>query len=161
MSNQLVQKMKIISGLNPLDSTGAAANGDYISLKNSHHVTIIIKWGVSLVATQAITLTQATSVAGAGAKALSFTKTWVNADTTSSDAFVKTTVTSDTYDKTAASQQIHVIEIDASQLDVENGFDCIRVNLESPGANATLQDITYIASRLRHASTNPNAQITD
>ena len=161
MSNQLVQHNKILSALNPIDTTGAAANGDFISLKNSHHVTIILQFGVSLVATPAITLSQATDVAGTGAKALAFVTSWVNADTTSGDSFTKTTVASNTFDKSAASEQLIVIEVDGRSLDVENGFDCLRVNLASPGANATLVSMLYIGSKLRHASTDPNEQITD
>ncbi len=158
---ELSKRGKIISGLTPIDATGAAKNGDYISMKNAAHCTVILHFGVSLVATQAITLTQATEVAGSTTKALGFDLIQVNADVTATDTFVETTVTSDTIDKSAASEQLFAIEIDADDLDVDNGYDCFRVNLESPGGQATLVSILYICTELRYAAAVPVSQIID
>jgi len=161
MSNQLSKYGKIVAGLQPIDTTGAAANGDYISMKGLHHVSIVLMFGVALVATPAITLTQAKTVAGGSAKALGFDKIQVNAATGTSDAFVDTDVTSNTIDKAAGSGQLFVIEVDASDLDGDNAFDCLRCNLESPGGNATLVSILYVGTPLRYGAQSPPSAITN
>jgi len=105
--------------------------GDYISLKNFAGVTIVIMVDVtSGTDTGAVTLTQASAVAGTGAKALSFDYQWSNLDTETADALTKTAVTSDTFDAGGVTKScLYVIEVKAEDLDVDNGFDCLRANL--------------------------------
>jgi hypothetical protein len=42
-------------------------------------------------------------------------------------------VSSDTYNLTATANKVNIIEVDASSLDVDNGFDCVRVGIATPG----------------------------
>ena len=105
--------------------------GDYISLKNFAGVTIVIMLDVTTGTDDgAVTLTQATTVAGGSAKALSFDYQWANVDTETADALTKTAVTSDTFNAGGVTKScLYVIEVKAEDLDVDNGFDCLRVNL--------------------------------
>lgn len=105
--------------------------GDYVSLKNYAGVTIIIMLDVtSGTDTGAVTLTQATEVAGSTTKALGFSYQWQNLDTESADALTKTAVTSDTFNAGGVTKScLYVIEVKAEDLDQANGYDCLRVNL--------------------------------
>lgn len=58
----------------PKNYTGAAVTKKFVSLKLYGKLTIVIKTGAWAAGTAAVTLKQATDVAGTGAKALAFTK---------------------------------------------------------------------------------------
>lgn len=157
--NTLVENAAIEVAAVPIDTTGAAVDGDYVSLKNYGHLTIIIAQGAWAGGTPAVTLNQATAVAGTGAKALGFDYRWTKV-AISGTTFTKTAVTSDTFDLPAVANTINVIEIDASDLDVANGFDCVSLQIESPGANADLISAFYILSQPRYAqATLPDPKV--
>lgn len=147
----LVENMKIVAGLYPIDTTGAAVTGDYVSMKNYGHLTVIIKTGVLTSSdAMAVTLKQATAVAGTGEKALAFSKYW--AATANDDTFTATTATSNTFNIADTDDaRMFVLEVDAADLDTANNFDCVRVGISSPGAHAALVDVTYILSKPRFA----------
>lgn len=149
MNNRLVHNAAIEVAAVPIDTTGAAVTGDYFSLKNFNHLTLIISQGAWAGGTPAVTLKQATDVAGTSEKALSFTKRWTKVALTGT-TFTETTVSSDTFNLPATANTINVLEIDASMLDVDNGFDCVRLNIASPGANADLICVVAILSQPRY-----------
>jgi len=137
---------------------------DYVSLKHYQHATIILTVdNATTVTGSAITVKQASAVAGTGEKALSVDWVWLNIDTGSAggDVLVKTAVTSDTFttDATNAKNLIYVLEIDAAELDVANGFDCIR--LGTGDATAAICSAVYVLSGSRYKSSTPPAAITD
>jgi hypothetical protein len=68
----LVETRRIEAGCGPVNTTGAAVTGAYVSMKDFNHLTIIIQQGAWAGGTPAVTLKQATAIAGTGAKALSF-----------------------------------------------------------------------------------------
>jgi len=106
--------------------------GDYISLKNYAGVTIYILLDVTSGTDDgAVTITQATEVAGSTTKAFTnWDFMWANLDTESADALTKTAVTSGTFDAGGVTKScLYVIEVKAEDLDVDNGYDCLRVNL--------------------------------
>lgn len=144
----LIENAGIEVGQVPKDVNGVVSNGQYISLKNFNHVSIIIKQGAWAGGTPAVTLTQATTIAGAGAKAAPIPFQWQKAGITPS-TFARTAVVADTFNLPATANTITVLELDAEQLDAQNDFDCVRVNVASPGAVADLLDITYILSEPR------------
>lgn len=144
----LVEQVGIETAAVPKDITGAVTNGQYVSLKNYNHLSIIIKQGAWAGGTPAVTLTQATAIAGTGAKAAPIPYQWQKAGLAASQ-FVRTAVVSDTFNLPATANTITVLEIDAEQLDSSNDFDCVRVSIASPGANADLLDITYVLSEPR------------
>lgn len=154
------EQYKIVNALFPVNATGAAKSSDWLCLKNYHHVAFIISFGVSLVGTPAITLDQATDVAGTGSKTLGFSNIWVNATAATNDVLTKTAVTSDTHSKTAVSNQVFVVEVDADSLDLDNDFNCVQVDISTPGANDTYVSIVAIAEPRYKDGTLP-AIITD
>jgi hypothetical protein len=153
-----VAEEKFISAADPKNYTGAAMTDKYVSLKNYQRLTIIIQTGAWAGGTAAVTLSQATAVAGTGAKALSFTKQFN--DVATSGTLVETAVVSDTFTIGTASK-IWVIEVDASSLDVANNFDCVTLGIATPGANADLYSVSYILSGSRYQQSTPPSAIVD
>lgn len=147
---KLVEWMGIETGVLPKDITGAAQVGDYVSLKNYDHCTIIIQQGAWAGGTPAVTLEQATDVANSlsDSKTLAFTKRWTKVGVTGT-TFVETAVVSNTFNLPAVANTINVLEIDAQDLDVTNGFDCLTAKVASPSTNADLLSITYLLSGAR------------
>jgi hypothetical protein len=158
---RLVDRAQIVQALEAKNYTGAAGTGAYISLKNAGHVTIVIQTGAWAGGTAAVTLKQATAIAGTANKALSFGTQYTNVAGTTTDLLTATAVASDTFNLSAANAT-HVIEVDAASLDIANGFDCLSLQVASPGANADLYAAFYVVDGpLRYAGVTPPSAITD
>lgn len=155
---QLVETHKLIWAMEPKNKTGAASTDKYVSLKNYNHLTIIIQTGAWAAGTAAVTLTQASAVAGTGAKALSFANVWH--DVATAGTLVKTAVVSDTFNLDTANK-IYVIEVDAASLDMANGFDCITLSVATPGANADFYGAVYVLSESRYKQATPPTALLD
>lgn len=160
---RLTDIAKIVLG-SPIIGALATTNGDcdYVSLKGYSGCTILIQVdNATTVTGAAITLKQATAVAGTSEKALAFDTMFANVDTGATDTLVETAVTSNTFttDTTDNKNLMYVVEVDASDLDVANGFDCLRVD-SLLMANA-VGVVTYILHGARHASPISISAITD
>lgn len=140
---RLIDKAKLVFGTAPANYSGAASTSDIVSFKDYNHATVIIQTGAWAGGTAAVTLKQATDVAGTGAKALSFAKMWTNDGDTTSDSLAEIAVASDTFNLDTANA-MYVVEIDATDLDLANAFDCLRVDVASPGANADYYGVTIV-----------------
>jgi hypothetical protein len=146
---KFVENFAICTAASPVDTTGAAVAGNWVSLKGYESVTIIITQGAWAGGTPAVTLDQATAVAGTGSKTLGLTKYWSKVGLAAGD-FTETAVSSDTFNLTTTNDTITVMQVHASELDVDNGFDCVQVDIASPGANADLISVMYILSGARY-----------
>jgi len=161
-SLRLLDSDKVVMGCPPAALATTAGDGDYISLKNFDRVAFLIAVdNATTVTGGAVTLKQATLVDGTGEKALAFTKMWANEDAAASDTLVETAVTSNTFttDTTDAKNLIYVIEIQAADLDVSNGFDCVRIDVASM-ANA-VGSVLYLLRSSRYAPPLAISAITD
>ena len=154
MAVHLAESAVVEAGVVPQDINGVAVDGDWLSLKNYRRLQIILQQGAWAGGTPAVTLEQATDVAGAGAKALSFTERWHQVGLTGTE-FTKATVTSDTFNLPNTANTTNILVINAEDLDVAGGFDCVRVRVASPGANADLLSVEYILTEPRYASAVP------
>ena len=155
----LVDKAKIVTGVAPVALT---ADGDFVSMKGFQKLTVIISVdNGNTVTGGAITLDQAQDVSATGAKALAFTNVYANTDVAASDTLTATTVTSNTFttNTTNAKNLLYVIEIDATDLDMDNNFDCVRVGCASM-ANA-VGCVLYILHGPRYADALARTAITD
>jgi len=161
MSNmRFIENAKPVVMAVPIDTTGAAVSGDYVSMKGYTHLTIVIMQGAWAGGTPAVTLKQATDVAATGEKALSFSKYWSGTALTD-DQYAATAVVSDTFNLTATANKVTILEVNASDLDVDNGFDCVRVGIASPGANADLICVLGILTGTRYPQATTQAAISD
>lgn len=155
----LHENAKLVVGQVPLDITGAGFNGDWVSLKNYRCCNIVLMCGAWAGGTAAVTVEQATAVAGTSNKAVSFAYKWEGTALTD-DNLARVAVTSDTFNLDTANE-FHVIPIFASMLDADNGFDCVRVVVATPGANADLAACLYILTQPRYSQADPPSAIVD
>ena len=156
-----VENLHLVDGVAP--SGTPLGNEDYVSMKGWDQIAIVLHAdNATTVTGSVVTVKQATAVAGTGEKALSFATMYANEDTATNDTLVKTAVVSDTFTTVATNNlnSLYVIEIKAADMDTENDFDCIRVDLTDP----TAQDIgaLYLLSRGRYQGGLPRVSaITD
>lgn len=161
-SPRLVDNMKIVTGCNPALLATTAGDGDYVSMRDYAHCTMILTiLNATTVTGGAVTLLQATDVAGTSAKALEFTKMWANTDTGASDTLVETAVTSNTFTTSTTNSKAlkYVIEIEATDLDIANSFDCLRIDVASSAAS--VGNVEYILSGAREKPPISRSAITD
>jgi len=156
MTGNFPEQAAIEVGAVPIDTTGAAVTGDYFSMKNYGRLAIIIYQGAWAGGTPAVTLKQATDVGNSASdeKALGFSWMWTKTGLTGT-TFTKTAVTSNTFNLTATANTITVIEVNAETLDADNDFDCVRVNIATPGSNADLICVAYIGLDPRYPQALP------
>lgn len=159
MSNTLPEQYKIVEAM-PNATDAAGRTGDYVSLKNAlmAYVFVDIKQGNA--ATIAITIEQATAVAGTASKAITVAvPIWSNLDTAASDTLVRRTdAVAYTTDAGVKNKQV-IFQIDPATLDLAGGFDCITLKTGASDV-ANLTSATYfLESRLQQAT--PPAAITD
>lgn len=161
----LVQDTKIVHGqlalLNTAGFTGGAA-ADYVSMKNYNHLTVIVGLApASGTDTAAITLKQASDVAGTGEKALAFTRAWRCPASSSVDTLTETTYASSITTSAVAALELFVLEVDGADLDVAGGFDCVRADVTDPGAVSTPAYVLYILGESRYGQATPPSAIVD
>lgn len=143
----------VIEGFPAVDLSVAANNGDYISLKNANRVAVVFIGGIGTAGDDpTLTVQQAQDVSGTGAKALNFTTIYRKQAATSLAGTAAWTVTTqsaaNTYTNDTAAEQalIWAVEFDPSDLDVANGFDCLRATVADVGNNAQPGCLIYLVS---------------
>lgn len=148
LNSLLVEDAQIVMAIVPVDSQTAANNGDWVSLKNYARCTIVLIKAAGVAGDDPVfTVRQAQDVSGTGAKALNFTRIDAKVGTqTGVGTF--TTVTQaagNTYTDlvSAEAQAIMVVEFKAEDLDVNNSFDCIQLQIPDTGSGGA-QLITAI-----------------
>jgi hypothetical protein len=113
-----------------------------VSLKGYERLTIVLLClNATTVTGSAITVKQTTDVTNSQSdeKAVAFATMWANTDCAAGDTLTETTVTSNT-GTTNSKSLMYVIEVRADDLDLANGFDCVRVGT----GNATAQTVTAL-----------------
>jgi hypothetical protein len=159
MNMEFLDRYDIVEGLKPM--TPSSSTPDYVSLKNYEKCTVVIHVANATTVTgSAITIKQATAVAGTGEKALAFTTMKANIDCAASATWVVTAVVSNTFttDATNSKNLMYVIEVDPSSLDIAGGFDCFRAG--TGNATAAVLDVVYILEK-KYPGTVQTAAITD
>ncbi len=147
-----VEGAKIVMGLAPI-APPSTSRTDIVSLKNYNRccIVILVNNTTTGVTGSAITLTQSQDVSNTAGKALAFTQAWRslncgasgNNDTLSNFAVVSNTFTTDT---TSSVNHMYVIEVNETDLDVANNFDCVTVALATAvNANIGVLFILYPA----------------
>jgi len=154
---RLVQNRRMWMFRPPIDGNGATYGGDkqFACLRGFTDFVIHFFFGNVATADSTITLKQAKNVGGSGAKELAFDTIWLvksdAGDPVDQDKPVRTTVAANSFTVANATHDNHhmMVEMHASQLDVQNGFDCIRPNFVG-GAGATLVAIVIEAYNPRY-----------
>lgn len=145
--------------------TSTLGDTDYVSLKDHARlrITISIADGTTVTGST-ITLKQATAVDGTSEKALAFTRMLANTDYAASKAMVETAVSSNTFTSqtTNSKDSLYIIDVKAEDLDVANGFDCVRVDGTGHAAtNSRGVVVLYDLYGKRYSGSTPTQAITD
>ncbi len=149
----LHEQVKIVMGAPP----AAAPTSDYVSLKNCTKMTalILLQNAAGGITASDITINQATNVAAGGAKVLTAGTAatgYRNIDTATADLLSAFTITTGTFatDTTVNNGALYVLEINAADLDVANGFDCVQIaNLNGV---ASILGIVYLLWPARYGA---------
>lgn len=141
----------LVEGVPAVDLQDGANNGDWISLKNNQRVAVVFVSGLGTGGDDpTLTIQQAQDNGGTGSKALNFTEILTKqaaTDLSSTGQWTRVTQSaSNTYTDTDAAEQslIWVVEFEAADLDVDNGFDHLRATVADIGSNAQPGYIFYI-----------------
>lgn len=146
--------LNIHTALLPVDSQSGANTGLVVSLKGYEGVLIVVEKMAGVAGDDpVVTLTQATAVAGTNEKALPLPANRVRSKlhaTTVPGLFTdvaNAAATGGTYtdDTSAEKAGIIAIDIKATDLDVDNEFDCVRLAIPDTGAGGAQRiSATYI-----------------
>jgi len=130
----LAEKRRPVEAIPPA-TNGSALAGDYISLKNVSHVTAVVHITQGNAAPCAITIEQATAVAGTNSKVITeAVPIFANQDCAASDLIVEQTKAVNFTTSATLKHKIVVFEIDPATLDTNNGFDCLTVKVGASNA---------------------------
>lgn len=158
MNARMDEQAYFVQGTSMVALTGAGGDASYVSLKGYRKATVIVDIlnGTTVTGT-AVTLKQATAVAGTGEKALAYTRMLANIDVGASQTMVETAVSSSTFtsDTTNSKRLRYIIEVDSEALDTAGGFDCFRV--DGAGAVNSTGLVSYILWGARHSGASPMA----
>jgi hypothetical protein len=155
----MLDLMQCAMGFAPVDMSAGANNSDWVLLARYRRLVILFFKAAAASGTEdpTVTLLQAQDNTGAGSKALnipanrSWTKT--NADLTTVGTFTAGAPTNNTLTvaTSAQKQAIWMIEIDAADLDVNNGFNAVQANVADVGVTAQLGSLIYLLGEPRQA----------
>ena len=122
----------------PPAADAAGRTGAWVSLKNAVRAWVEFYVDQGNAATIAVTINQASAVAGTGSKAITnAVPIWANQDATAA-AFTRQTDAVSFTTSAAVKKKIVIFEIDPASLDVAGGFDCITcITGASNAANIT------------------------
>jgi len=147
MNTRMIEWLNVVWANEPKNYTGAASTDLYASLATYERILIAIQTGAWAGGTAAVTLKQATAPAGTSAKALNFAQYWTK--TSATDVATKVTAVSNTFNLDTANE-LYLIEVVASDLDVANAFNSVAVDIASPGGNNDLYGVLYIMDSARY-----------
>lgn len=156
----LPESFKIVQGtLGPTTTNGAITTGDYVSMKNVKRCTILVSLNQAATDATAITIEQATNVAGDGSTAITkVVPIWKAADVSTADALVRQTdAVSDAADA-GTDPQLFVFQLDPETL--AEGFDAITLKLADSTEATNFVNITYLLE-MAYAQATPPSAIVD
>ena len=147
MSSKILERIQIHPVMLPIDLNAATITGDYVSLKNYERLLCVLCCGDGTAGSDVdIQLYQSTDVSNslADAKVLDvietgrlYTKEHATALTGVGQWTEETQATADERWEPADSGELVLlwaVEIKADDLDVDNNFDCVRMDIIDPGA---------------------------
>jgi hypothetical protein len=155
----LAQSAKLIEAITP--QAGGAITGDYVSCKTAGRVFVVVHVNQAAANTIAITIEQASAVAGTGSKAITNTvPIWVCESCAASDALVAQTAAVSYTTTAGTTHKLIVFEVDPTTLDKANGFDCLVVKTGASNA-ANITSAFYLLTDVRYEGATPPSAIID
>lgn len=154
---RFLQENQLAAGFVPVDMSAANNAGDWVTLKRYGRIIVLVFAAVGTAGQDPVlTFEQATSAAGANAKALNITEVYQKAGASllTVEEFTKVEFAATnvyTATGTAAQQKIIAAEIRGADLDVDGGFAWIRCSVADVGAAAQLGAMLYLATDAKYA----------
>ena len=146
----ILEQCQIVSGFAPIN-IGTARTGDVVCMKNYRRCLVLFHKGIGAQGDDpTITVLQGTDIAFGTTKALNFTTVYVKQDPTSlGDVAQWTKVTQsagNTYTDDTSGEQAAMWAIDfkAEDLDIANGYDCIRASIGDAGTTTQIAALEYV-----------------
>lgn len=159
----LLSRLQIAEGFPTVDLSTGANTGDWVSLENYARCLVLFRSGVGTAGDDpTLTIEQASDSAGTGAKSLTFTVIYrkqAATDLSGTGQWTKTTqAAANTYTNATAAEQsvIWAVDVEASDLDVSNGFKFLRATVADVGANAQPGDLLYLLYEPRYPDAPQN-----
>lgn len=168
-NQSLLEQLQIVPAFAPIN-LGTARTGDVVSLKHYRRCLVLFHKNIGPANDDPVlTILQGTDVTFGTNKALTFTTIYTKEDLTHlSDVGQWTKVTqaaANTYTTltSAESELLWAVEFKAEDLDINNGYDCIRASLNDVGTTTSIGVITYILGdpRMRTSPENMASAIID
>jgi hypothetical protein len=151
MSNRINPESATPITLLPPAADAAGRTGPYRSLKNAKKAYAVVQINQGNAATVALSFEQATAVAGTAAKAFDAVKR-IWATENDGTAALARQANAAGYTTTAAQNpKVVVFEIDPTQLDVANGFDCIAITTGASNAANITAAVLFIDNKYAEA----------
>jgi hypothetical protein len=176
-NTDLMESINIVSAFAPGTDINSDADGDWVSLKNYDGCLVVFHKAAGTAGDDpSVALNQATDVAGAGAKGLVFDRIYYKVGATALSAvgtFTPVDLATPTADLdlvsvngvdllTDVGETLVVVNVRASDLDVDNGFDCLQLFVEGDDlGNSTRAAAYYILYNCRYPGPTPPAAITN
>jgi hypothetical protein len=165
MKHSILDFVQFASGMKPVDLGTAGAASDYVSLKNYDRAAFVFYKAAGVAAEDAtLTLSQATKVDGTGKKNLNFAR-YAYKVGTDLEAVGQFTHVNDNADNAitvaGATEALIVVDVDATELDVNGGFDCVIAELTDPGTTGVLGAGIWLLYNSRFIQTPLLSAITD
>jgi hypothetical protein len=173
----IMEQIQIVSAFSPGTDINTDADGDWVSLKNFDGCVVLFHKAAGTAGDDpSIKLQQATDVSGTGAKALTFNRIYHKVGATALSAvgtftMVKLATATDDLDLVSVNsadlladvgEALIAVNVRASDLDVDNSFDCLRLQIEGDDiGNATLAAAYYILYNARQAGNPVPSAIAD
>ncbi len=176
-NTDLMESIQIVSAFSAGTDVNTTAPGDWVSLKNYDGCIVLLHKAVGTAGDDpSIQLFQATAVAGTGSKALTFNHIYHKiggTGLTAVGAFTKIELATATADLdlvsvngvdllTDINESIIAVNVRASDLDVDGGFDCLMLNIDGDDfGSACLASAYYLLYNTRFPGPVPKSAIVD
>ena len=158
MAEGLLSFIQIESAFVPVDMQTADNNGDWVSLENYKRCALVLFKGIGTAADDPVfKAQQADSSSGGNAKDINFTVIHKKVGATALTGVAtwsratQTAATSHTDAASAENEALMVVEFAADELDVDNGFLFLRLDIANIGGNAQLGCGLYLLYEPRYA----------
>lgn len=153
------EEFKLVSGTKGPVTTNGGVTCDYVNLKNAVRCTVEVDLTQAVAHATAITIEQATTVAGGGTTAITnVVPIWQNAAvSTTSDTLVRATDAVSLSVAADIAKKKVIFQVDPTTL--ADGFDCITCILSDSSQATNLVNVNYHIQTTRAQATPPSAII--
>ena len=164
MSEGFLERNNIVAAFDPVDMQTANNDGDWVSVAKYDRCLAVLYKAIGTASDDPVfNMQQADSAAGGNAKDVNFTvihkKLGVQSGLADFTRVTQTAATSHTDLLSAELAGFMLVEIKADEMDIDNGFVWLRLDIANIGGNAQLGCAFYILLDARYAEQTPPGAI--